>query len=290
MRACEANVVRQAGGRAVDLAGADQRRELPVIADRPPVEDRVERQAVAERLDAERDRLVGRLEDGVAGVLDDALVVDIVQCPVARDVRAPQRIQHAPDSFVQDVRECRTAPPDGNTRGRDLQDLAQLAEVAHALGRHVEDERPALRLDLDDAFGLEAQDRLVNGCPADPQLGGERGLRQRLARFELAAEDARADRFGRLLDRRVRVARTQVGHVAHNADSTQYRTLRHASTPTWARRSRCCGGERPKFSELHDIRCWMTEMSAVHGWYRSSDPAAAGAQVFPPYGPRGGLP
>ena len=103
---------------------------------------------------------------------------------------------------------------------------AQVEDLLDLLERQARDDRAAVRVEGDEAFGLELAERLADRDAAHAQLVGERVLSQRLALDVVAVEDAVADRVER-----------------HAGDGL---ALKRARAQCWSRRAVSAIARRPR--------------------------------------------
>ena len=120
-------------------------------------------------------------------VLPDELADVVVRASASK---RSQLSRSALDLLVGDPR--RRAP-----RRVALEQRAQLVEVVEVVGVVHADHRAAVRRRLDQALGLEHEQRLADRRAADPELARELLLLQALARLEPPVEDRLADQLGR---------------------------------------------------------------------------------------------
>ena len=81
-------------------------------------------------------------------------------------------------------------------RGARLERGAQIVDLAYVGARETHDERAAMRLLLDEAFGAQQLEGLAHRPPADAELLGDAGLDEALTLREPAGEDLLADAIG----------------------------------------------------------------------------------------------
>lgn len=78
---------------------------------------------------------------------------------------------------------------DGQLDGRGLQQQAQLVRLPHSNGRDLPNAVSLPRPHLDQPFVDQAGQRLADGCPAEPCVGGELTGMQLSRGFQLAGQD-----------------------------------------------------------------------------------------------------
>ena len=98
----------------------------------------------------------------------------------------------------------------GQPRREPLEQRAELVEVLEIGGVVGADGRAAVRRRLDEALGLEHEQRLANRRPADAELPRELLLLQALARLDPPVDDRLADQLGRGGARALRQRRSAV--------------------------------------------------------------------------------
>src|SRR5204862_2000062 len=116
-----------------------------------------------------------------------------------------QRLDGAPEEALRVVQAPQLVVADPRRRelgGESLELGAHLVRLADLPRRRPAHDRPAVRLELDDAARLQLAQRLADGCPRHAELARERLLAQALPRGELAGEDACVDRRGEAVDER----------------------------------------------------------------------------------------
>ena len=124
-----------------------------------------------------------------AAVLDERLVEGLVEDVERVDVVRGMRVALAFEVRLEplDVRRCRACRRPAKRRAFErFADELRLGDSVHADPR---DERPGLRIDLDQALVRELQQRLAHRCPADAVPDRELLLRKWLPGLELERHD-----------------------------------------------------------------------------------------------------
>ena len=122
------------------------------------------------------------MECAIERAIDD-VVAGIVGCAHAAENFGHARDQDGMIAF------------DGGSRGGDLEDFAQLADLHDLVAGQTKYVSTALRQHVDQSLELELQQGLAHRRLRDAELGGERIFRQGFAEPQAAVDDARAQIF-----------------------------------------------------------------------------------------------
>ncbi len=164
-----------------------------MLIERAPVL-RIERNAVAEGLHAQRDDVIGRLDESIRRGADHGGVKIGVMPAIRHRIAVVGGLLHALDDALQLPCQILAAAAHGEAQRVDLEQFPHLHQLAKLLGGHFEHECSTLRQDFDETFVFQLEKSFAHGRFADPELVCEGDFGKRLAELELPVDNPCPDR------------------------------------------------------------------------------------------------